>query len=128
VNRLQAGVPLTLPTTAMPFEFAASEPAGIEAIRLIVTPRQLVMNPTYDQPELPLQQAMAEEIIMTPGETGVQLAQAQPRYRGNTRGLTLQARHDVASASSYDQATYHDGQPGDAVIAETFIRVLPKPR
>jgi len=122
-NHLVANQPLTIPGDGMPFEFAASEPPGIEAIRVIVSPRSIPMNPRIDTAQMSFQQAMSDELAMS-GDHDL-IASHPSTTRGNTRGLLLQPRLDPTTAGSYDHAYFDAQASGNAVIAETFIRVLP---
>ncbi len=113
VNNLTANQPLIVPGTTMPFEFAASEPPGIEAIRLIVSPRELAYNPSMDKVDIDSKTDLEQTVAMS------------STTRGGYRGLKLQPKNDPISAGSAGMAVYQDNAAGNAVVVETFIRVLP---
>jgi hypothetical protein len=110
LNRLQANVPLTVPATDMPFEFAAAPPSGVEVVRLIVTPEPLAYNRHIDRTVLPLERLIEEEKAMRAG-------------RDDLRKLRLQRPAQANRVTAPNTAFFADGVPGNAVVIEAFIQI-----
>lgn len=109
-NFLKADIPMVIPDD-LPYDFVAQKPYGIDALEVIASPHKIEYLPerdklamgTYGGPT-----ALSKELI--------------------DRDLSLQQEQQFESFSqggSYDKAFYNPDAEGNAVIAKTFIRVVP---
>ena len=108
-NHLKANVPLTIPGTALPYEFVASEPVGVETITLIC------MGSYRYNPAIDLVKVDPAALRPRRSKTAPYLAM---------RGIDIQPKTETLSCGvAYDSGVFSDSGSGNAVRVETFIRV-----
>lgn len=109
-NFLKAGSTMIIPDD-LPYDFVAQEPFGIDSIEVIASPDQIEYIPGTDK--------LAMGQYKGPSESNKTLA-----YRGID--LQQNQQYDTFSrGGSYDKVFYNPDLSGNAVIAKTFIRVVP---
>ena len=108
-NRLKANVPLTIPGDTLPYEFAATEPLGVETITLICMDRYRY-DPAMDRMEV-------DPATLRPNRE-------KPAPYFAMRGIDIRPRTETLSCGvAYDSGLFAAPGSGKAVRVETFIRV-----
>ncbi|MCP5007137.1 MAG: DUF4384 domain-containing protein [Planctomycetes bacterium] len=109
-NFLKAGIPLVIPDD-LPYDFFAQKPYGIDALELIASPQRIEYMHGKDK--------FALGHYRGPSKLSEEL---------RIRGIGLQEKQQLESffqGGSYDKVFYNSNKEGNAIIAKTFIRVVP---
>lgn len=109
-NFLKANIPLVIPDD-LPYDFVAQKPFGIDSLEVIASPYQIEYIPETDK--------LAMGPYSGPSKFKDSLA---------SRGINIQKEQSFESflmGGSYDKVFYNPDAKGNAVIAKTFIRVVP---
>lgn len=109
-NFLKANIPLVIPDD-LPYDFVAQKPFGIDSLEVIASPDQIEYLPETDK--------LAMGPYSGPSKFKNSLA---------SRGINMQKGQSFESfllGGSYDKVFYNPDAKGNAVIAKTFIRVVP---
>lgn len=109
-NFLKADIPMVIPDD-LPYDFVAQKPFGIDALEVIASPHKVEYLPERDK--------LAMGTYSGPTALNKELVH---------RGLGIQQEQQFESFSrggSYDRVFYNPDAEGNAVIAKTFIRVVP---
>ncbi len=109
-NFLKAGIPMVIPDD-LPYEFFAQRPYGIDALEVIASPYEI-------------EYIHGKDILALGPYSGPSKRNEELRIRG----IGIQQKQQLESffqGGSYDKVFYNSNEEGNAVIAKTFIRVVP---